>query len=437
MNNFFYKHPSRPVFYIGSDTFVGQCKRQPATVDVSNMIQYFTKEYRDRKMIEMIAGCNEIKLRLEIKNFPSCIIKVSQLFSSTGYARMSRNIIQKLLEKDINLQCFSNVSTVDYPIKEVLKMCREVHYDGDVSGPMIYVSSFARESKRHSCFFTMSEYDDTPNDHHVKALNVCNEIWVPSEWNKEIFSRRVKKDIFTINLGVDSDFFSKRHDGEVVFSSGTNSFIFLCLGTFIWRKGFDCLIKAYNKAFTSKDDVTLLFLSKNAFSNQDKMTSMFIDEMKKSCAGKSAHISICFSDIAEEAMPYIYSRANAYAMLSRGEGWGLPYIEAASCGLPIIGSYHGGQSAFLSPEDSFLVVPDTFSYAPQYYVDIVDMYQGVKFADFSDRVIDEVAQKMRYVYDNYSVALEKANSARKRITRYFTWDRTADLVYNRILNLQK
>jgi glycosyltransferase involved in cell wall biosynthesis len=147
------------------------------------------------------------------------------------------------------------------------------------------------------------------------------------------------------------------------------------------------------------------------------------------------HLVLCNSVVPDEAMPFVYSHAKAFTLLSRGEGWGLPYCEAAACGIPIIGSFHGGQAAFLREEDSFLVKPDRVVNAdPSMFWS--DLYEGTRFVDYSDVVIDEAAEKMRYVYEHYTEAKQKAETCRKRITSEFTWDKSAKKMYNRIIELQ-
>lgn len=43
---------------------------------------------------------------------------------------------------------------------------------------------------------------------------------------------------------------------------------------------------------------------------------------------------------ADEDLPLLMRRANVFAMPSRGEGFGLAYIEAMRCGLPVVASIH-------------------------------------------------------------------------------------------------
>ncbi len=54
-------------------------------------------------------------------------------------------------------------------------------------------------------------------------------------------------------------------------------------------------------------------------------------------------------------LPRVYANADAYVLATRGEGWGRPYMEAMSMGLPTIGSRWGGNLAFMNDENSWLI----------------------------------------------------------------------------------
>jgi glycosyltransferase involved in cell wall biosynthesis len=45
----------------------------------------------------------------------------------------------------------------------------------------------------------------------------------------------------------------------------------------------------------------------------------------------------------------LYRGADAFALATHGEGWGLPLLEAMACGLPTIATDWGGQLDFMSP----------------------------------------------------------------------------------------
>jgi phosphatidylinositol alpha-1,6-mannosyltransferase len=63
--------------------------------------------------------------------------------------------------------------------------------------------------------------------------------------------------------------------------------------------------------------------------------------------------------VPEDDMPALWRRAHVFAMPSRGEGFGLVYIEAMRYGVPVIASIHdAGQEVNLDGETGFNVSLD-------------------------------------------------------------------------------
>ena len=62
--------------------------------------------------------------------------------------------------------------------------------------------------------------------------------------------------------------------------------------------------------------------------------------------------------VPEEQKPDYYRLADAYVMPSRGEGFGIVFLEALACGLPVMGSIaDGGREALLNGALGCLVDP--------------------------------------------------------------------------------
>lgn len=59
--------------------------------------------------------------------------------------------------------------------------------------------------------------------------------------------------------------------------------------------------------------------------------------------------------LSEEEMARLYLEADAFVLPSRGEGFGLPFLEALSFGVPVIAPELGGYRDFCDEENSYLV----------------------------------------------------------------------------------
>ncbi len=108
---------------------------------------------------------------------------------------------------------------------------------------------------------TMFETDRLPAG-WANACESMDEIWVPSEFNRETFARSgVEPSIIQVMpVGIDAD----RYDPERVTPleiSGRHGFTFLSVFQWTRRKGWDVLLDAFARAFTRDDDVCLVIRS--------------------------------------------------------------------------------------------------------------------------------------------------------------------------------
>ena len=232
-------------------------------------------------------------------------------------------------------------------------------------------------------------------------------------------------------LGVDTYLYTPRDD-ELIFESGIRRVLFVSVGGWNWRKGWDVLLKSYFRAFTSRDDVSLLLVTRGV--NFESELNSILGELVPSNA---PHITVSTSKLNENEMSSLYSRANAFVLFPRGEGWCLPYCEAGACGTPVIGSYQGGQMAFMDENDPLLIKPDCLVEVDCSMRRCSDIYEGTIFADYSDDAIDDASSKMKLVIDSPYKALESSLKFRSKLLEKYDWRESSKLVYNRLTELQK
>lgn len=98
-------------------------------------------------------------------------------------------------------------------------------------------------------------------------------------------------------------------------------------------KGVDHLIAAMPALLKAFSDVHLVAVGEG--SDLPRLQSL----ARKSAASKHIHF---LSFIAHDQLPNVYGHCTIFAMPSRGEGFGLVFIEAMASGKPVIGGAHGG-----------------------------------------------------------------------------------------------
>jgi glycosyltransferase involved in cell wall biosynthesis len=190
------------------------------------------------------------------------------------------------------------------------------------------------------------------------------------------------------------------------------------------------------KAFTADDDVSLVIFAHVPAVPTDQYTEHIKKHIMSMFPGKDIskfpNLSIITSILPSSIVPLIYNSVNSFVLFSRGEGWGLPYCEAAASGLPIIGADHGGQKMFLDHENSLLVEPDLVSMCHPSLLYMTPFYKGMKFANYSEKATDDAAEKMRYAYENQDEMKIKADKCRDNLLEKFNWNKCARRVADRL-----
>ena len=424
MENEFYFNDDYSEMVIDSESICGKCYN----------IKHFDKlilkrvDYKKR-LIKFICGCSSLKQKDPDLDKPKAYW-VGYVFHYSGYSIMNRNILNNIINK-ANIKLLSPIDGIDCSLSEAKNISEHTHYSFSDNSPIVFCSANSkRKNDNYIINFTMSEFEKTESKGFLDYLNINDEIWVPTEWNKRQYELiGYNKPIVKIPLAVDTNIFNRKQN-NLSYTSGTNTFKFLSISSWLWRKGFDILIKSYVQAFREKDDVTLILMTKNLVveNNIEDDILKIVNSVRNY---DLPHIVLCSAKIPEEAMSYVYSDSDCFSLISRGEGWGLPYCESICCETPVISSYCCGSTEFLD-DNSYLVKPDLLNKTDPSML-WTDFYNNSYFNDFSIDKIYEISGIMKEVVDNYSIAKNKVLLAKENFTKKYSWGKTSDLVYNRIL----
>lgn len=279
---------------------------------------------------------------------------------------------------------------------------------------------------------TMFETDRLPAG-WAAACNQMDEIWVPSTFNRHTFSQAGVDParLQVIPFGIDTG----AYDPGLVRPmeiAGRRGFAFL--STFQWskRKGWDVLLKAYLSAFTAQDDVCLVLRT-----YPDRIKTPPIGERieRYVCAlgydPRSIPPIILLEDfIPEQQMPALYAATDAYVLPTRGEGWGIPFMEAMAMGLPVIATRWSAHLDFMNDDNSYLV--DIKGLVP---VDPEQTEENPYYTSdqrWAEPSVDHTAALMRRVYENREEAKAKGARARWHIQANWSIARTAQWIEERV-----
>lgn len=113
-------------------------------------------------------------------------------------------------------------------------------------------------------------------------------------------------------------------------------------------KGMDTLITALPRLLTRWPELHLLAVG-------DGDDRAWLEDLAEQ-NGVNRHVHF-LSGLSVEQLMACYSACEMFALPSRGEGFGLVYLEAMSCGKPVIGGSHGGAPEVIEDGVTGYLVP--------------------------------------------------------------------------------
>lgn len=370
--------------------------------------------------------------------------------SGTGYATCTRGFLKifnqggipfRLLpEPELFKRCTTEIEDqfFDYYILKE----EERHYIADDN--YVYFRLYPPRENAKRLFnigYTMVE-GYTVNPYHTNLIdNSFDLVIVPSHFVKNVLSQYMNSDkIEVCPPGVDIKFFNvqniknkpegikfKKIDFELKKIVDTDEephgFKFSSNARFCHRKGVDLVLESYVKGFKNNDDdvsLVLFWLPENPFEPQRMENRIFeiLDEIGATSNSRCPDIYIYDEPWSTEIqyLPYVWS--DCFVFPSRGEGFGLPVLEAGACGVPVICPNHSGLSDFVNYKNAFVIdvdqIDDIGDLDKQYDLTTYrgnhsewarDMFHHqTKRCLFpimkSKRVLDQIIDYMKYVYDN-------------------------------------
>ncbi len=347
----------------------------------------------------------------------------SWINAPTGYAVSSQYLVLALEQLGVDVR-YGFVYGVEEPpndderIMEVRRKAKDldvtqvVYGQGDV---------FFKNSGRYRIGYSMLEVTGIPAD-WVEQANALDEVWVPSRFNKETFSSSgVKRPIEVMPLGVDTNYFhpfikSRRFNDRFVFMS-----------VFEWgeRKAPEILLQAYNQEFSSADDVLLLLkvINTDPAVNIERQV-----EAMRLGPDRAPIVMVVNQNIPSYQMGSLYCSSDCFVLPTRGEGWGMPTLEAMACGLPAISTHWSAQTEFFNDEVGYPINIKRLIPA----VAKCPYYAGFEWADPD---VDHLASLMRHVYENPEEGRAKGLRASLQARDRWTWLDAARRIKERLLEI--
>jgi len=203
------------------------------------------------------------------------------------------------------------------------------------------------------------------------------------------------------------------------------------------RKNLSLLIKWFCERF--KDDPNVGLVLKAGMVNGSLMDfevfTRRVKEIKKSVCGDSRYprVQIIHGRLSDAEMAGLYKhpKVKALVSLTHGEGFGLPLLEAAACGLPVVTTAWSGQLDFLTIDGKKRFIPIEYDIKeiPESCVWNGVMEKGSQWAYPKE---DDVKLKLKKLTLSYDKPKEWATELAKHIAEKFSERHTGWIFANTI-----
>lgn len=194
----------------------------------------------------------------------------------------------------------------------------------------------------------------------ISRLFAFDRVWVATEWGRRVLVECGGDEtrIDVVPLGVDPERFSPVGP-RATLPETDGRFRFLAVGKYEKRKGYDVLMRAFDEEFAGRSDVALYVLASHS-----ELRANPAAEIRR-LGLKSPENVVVLPWIEDPAvLPALYRACDALVAPTRGEGWGLPIIEAMACGLPVITTGWSAHTAFANSGNAVLIGYDLVPAAP-------------------------------------------------------------------------
>jgi glycosyltransferase involved in cell wall biosynthesis len=255
------------------------------------------------------------------------------------------------------------------------------------------------------------EYTIIPKQ-YIDAINCLDSICTASKWGCDVLKKNgVNVPTWVVPGGVDSTKFNSKNCARE-----KKVFRFLHIGKYENRKGTEIMLRSFNEAFKGDESIRLTVMIDNPhiqnFSSMD-----YIKSLSLRYPIDNIDIIGYVDDISK-----IYCYHHCAVFPTKGEGIGLPIVEAMSSGLPVIVSNNSGVTEYANSDNSFLLTK--LIKEPVY--DKTFFPISGQFGEWFSPTIDELIVKMKYVYENYAFADKIGRQAEKWMKENYSWDIAAE-----------
>lgn len=304
-----------------------------------------------------------------------------------------------------------------------------------------YPPRFERPAQGRLALILPWEYHFDPDYWIDPLLKNVDEVWCYSRAVRDCHLRSgaPAERLFLTPLGADTDTF--KPDGpEHIFTNepgaarlldlwrgGERPFIFLFVGGAMPRKGIDILLDAFRFGFSRRDRVALVVKdtgTATVYRGQTQQARLM--EMAREEAG--APVVYIERELGATELAALYRAADCLVLPYRGEGFGLPVVEAMASGKPVIVTAGGSTDDFVDEEVGWRVPAEVRPMQDGHVGGITCVQPPMLL----EPLAQDLADAMWAAVGDPAEARRRGAAGRRRAVEALTWDRAAETIWARV-----
>ena len=335
--------------------------------------------------------------------------------SAQGYGMVAENVVTNLKKLGVDVRNPGSVSGNvigggEFVTKEALETVGKSCLPDCIEIQHCQPPAIRGDVVERRWSYTMFESDHTPDSWIEMLNNKVERVIVPSKWLVEAWKGQgLKIPVHVYGHGVDPEvyYYLERPDRD--------TYTFVHWGELSERKGTDLVYKAFTDEFANAKDARLILKCNKAVFFGANLGHPQIE-----------YISATYS---KKQMREMLFKADCCVFPTRGEGFGIPPLEAMATGLPTIVTNWSGPADFIDKDDTlyldYKMVP-----ANSMYMIYKDFFRPDETAgNWAEPSYEQLRYYMRWCYEHRKEAKDMGKKAAERVTREWLWShKTAEFI---------
>ena len=376
------------------------------------------------------------------------------LLTNSGYGVHSRQIFEWLYKKpqiELDVECLKwgntpwNLDTTDTLTNEIMLRSKGLTPPYDLAIQVQLPDEWDQSLGKKNIGVSAFVETDRCSQKWVEACNQMDYVIVPSTFTKNVAKRSgsLKSKISVVPEWFNHDILEETNNLKNFNISTSNNFLMVAQLTDVSpeldRKNIASTISWFFECFKNDPDTGLIIKTNmGRGTSKDKIiTSDYIKNVVAHFRNDNPFpkIHLVHGNMTSKEISSLFKLKSVKGFISttRGEGYGLPLIDAAAAGIPVIVTNWSGHLEFLK-EDMFLGVDYDMVQIPDQKIDERIFYKGFKWADPRKESFISCLQKLNSNYDEHKcVAKELSVLVRNQFNKEQVMQ-LYDKIFNEVVN---